>query len=72
METIGVDVPVMIGGVQIHPGDFIIMDCTGAVCVPSEKLEEVYAETEKISAREAKMEALIREGHSIAEARKIK
>lgn len=72
VETAGVNVPVMIGGVQVCPGDMILMDRTGAVCIPAEKLHEVLAETEKISVREQKMETLIREGHSIAEARKIK
>lgn len=72
VETAGVNVPVMVGGVQICPGDLILMDRTGVVCVPGDRLQEVLDETTKISTREAKMEALIREGYSIADARKIK
>lgn len=72
VETTGVNVPVMVGGVQICPGDLILMDRTGVVCVPGDRLQEVLDETTKISTREAKMEALIREGYSIADARKIK
>lgn len=72
VETTGVNVPVMVGGVRICPGDLILMDRTGVVCVPRDRLQEVLDEAMKISTREAKMEALIREGCSIADARKIK
>lgn len=72
VETIGVNVPVMIGGVQICPGDLILMDSTGVVCVPHDYLEDVLTETRKIHAREEKMEALIRAGHSIKEARMVR
>lgn len=72
IETIGVNVPVMLGGVQILPGDLILMDRTGTVVVPADRINDVLAEAEKISAREAKMEELIRQGMSIVEARKVK
>ena len=71
VETVGVNVPVMVGGVQIGPGDLILMDRTGVVCVPAESLREVLDKAAGICAREAKMEALIREGHSLAEARTL-
>lgn len=72
VETIGVNVPVMMGGVQICPEDLILMDSTGVVCVPGDRLDAVLEEACKIHAREEKMEALIRGGHSIKEARMIK
>ena len=72
IETVGVNVPVMIGGVQILPEDLILMDSTGAVVVPGGRIQEVLAEAAKINAREAKMEDLIRQGMSIVEARKVK
>ncbi len=72
IQTVGVNVPVMLGGVQICPGDLILMDRTGAVCVPQDKIGEVLEETKKISVHEEKMEAFIRQGHSIVEARTIK
>lgn len=72
IETVGVNVPVMIGGVQILPEDLILMDSTGAVVVPGGRIQEVLAEAAKINAREAKMEKLIRQGMSIVEARKVK
>ena len=72
IETIGVNVPVTIGGVQVLPGDLICMDSTGVVVVPQGRINDVIAEAEKISARESKMEEMIRTGMSIVEARKIK
>ena len=72
IETIGVNVPVMLGGVQIIPGDLILMDRTGAVAIPVDRIDEVLKEAERINAREAKMEELIRQGMSIVDARKVK
>ena len=72
IETVGVNIPVMIGGVQILPQDLILKDSTGAVVVPGGRIQEVLAEAAKINAREAKMEDLIRQGMSIVEARKVK
>ena len=47
IETIGVNVPVMLGGVQIIPGDLILMDRTGAVAIPVDRIDEVLKEAEK-------------------------
>ena len=35
------DVPVVIGGAEIRPGDLVVMDCDGAMALPSERLDEV-------------------------------
>ena len=35
------DVPVVIGGVEIRPGDLIVLDCDGAMALPSAQVEEV-------------------------------
>ena len=35
------DVPVVIGGAEIEPGDFVVMDCDGAMALPSERVDEV-------------------------------
>ncbi|MBQ6360404.1 MAG: hypothetical protein IJJ25_04595 [Lachnospiraceae bacterium] len=71
IETIGVNVPVMVGGVQICPGDLILMDSTGAVCVPADWLAEVLEAAERIHRKEDRMEAFIRKGHSVLEARDL-
>ena len=44
----------MLGGVQIIPGDLILMDRTGAVAIPVDRIDEVLKEAERINAREAK------------------
>ena len=71
IETAGVNVPVMIGGVQICPGDLILMDSTGVVCVPADHLQAVLEAAERIHRKEERMEAYIREGHSVLEARDL-
>lgn len=48
------------------------MDRTGAVAIPADRIDEVLKEAERINAREAKMEELIRQGMSIVDARKVK
>ena len=35
------DVPVVVGGTEIRPGDLVVMDCDGAVALAAERVEEV-------------------------------
>jgi 4-hydroxy-4-methyl-2-oxoglutarate aldolase len=35
------DVPVLVGGTEIRPGDLVVLDCDGAVVVPQAGLDEV-------------------------------
>jgi 4-hydroxy-4-methyl-2-oxoglutarate aldolase len=35
------DVPVVVGGAEIRPGDVLVMDCDGAMALPAERAEEV-------------------------------
>ena len=35
------DVPVVVGGAEIRPGDLVVLDCDGAVAVPRERIQEV-------------------------------
>lgn len=72
LETVDVDVPVSIGGVQICPEDLVLMDRTGVVVVPSGNLKEVLEEAEKIKAKEDRIEDLVRKGISLNEARQTK
>ena len=37
------DVPVVVGSVEIRPGDLVVMDCDGAMALPSERVDEVLA-----------------------------
>lgn len=51
------------GGVSISPGDLIIADEDGVVCVPFDDIEYVYEKTEKLVANEAKRVQEINNGH---------
>lgn len=35
------DVPVVVGGAEIRPGDLVVMDCDGAMALPSARVDEV-------------------------------
>ena len=35
------DVPVVVGGAEIRPGDLVVLDCDGAVVIPRERIHEV-------------------------------
>lgn len=69
IETIGVNVPVLISGIQINPGDLILMDLTGVIRIPSDKLEDVLIKTAEIDLREQQMTEMIRQGKSLSEAK---
>ena len=71
LETVGVNVPIVIGGVQIHPGDLIVGDDTGIVVVPANKIEEVLKAAQKIQKVEKRMIECIKEGIDYAECRRI-
>jgi 4-hydroxy-4-methyl-2-oxoglutarate aldolase len=41
LELDATNVPVSVGGVYVRPGDLIVADGDGAICVPIERAEEV-------------------------------
>jgi 4-hydroxy-4-methyl-2-oxoglutarate aldolase len=55
------DVPVVIGGQEIRPGDIVILDADGAVAVHAERVDEVLqaarAREDKERAKRARLEA---------------
>jgi regulator of RNase E activity RraA len=59
--------PVMIGGVPVAPGDWVIADSSGVVFLPSGRALEAVVLAEKIAAREAAMADAIRAGESIVD-----
>jgi 4-hydroxy-4-methyl-2-oxoglutarate aldolase len=57
------DVPVVIGGTEIRPGDLVVLDCDGAVAVPHARAGEVLARAEE----RAERERLLRERYAAGE-----
>ena len=35
------DVPVVVGGAEIRPGDLVVLDCDGAMALPAARVDEV-------------------------------
>jgi regulator of RNase E activity RraA len=64
------NIPVNIGGVRVRPGDLVRGDADGVVVIPQEHEETVLAAAEKIEAAENAIRLAVREGKSLAEARK--
>jgi regulator of RNase E activity RraA len=53
--------PIAIRGVAIHPGDFVVADESGAVCVPQARAEETLALLDRIEAQEKLLEQQVRD-----------
>ncbi len=68
LETVGVDIPVEIGGVQINPGDLVLTDDTGIVVIPVAVAEAVLKKAQEIQEAEDRLAAMVRSGKSFAEA----
>lgn len=53
------------GGVQVRPGDIILGDSSGIVCVPQEKMLEILEKAEQLWQKEEDMIAEIKAGEDI-------
>ena len=63
-ETAGqLDVPVVIGGADIGPGDVVVMDCDGALALPSDRIDEVFP----LALERAEHERAMRARYSLGE-----
>jgi len=61
-----IGVPVMAGGVKIHPGDWIVGDDDGVVCVPKNKVAEVANRAMSILEQENRLRVEIDRGSTLA------
>ena len=61
------DIPVVIGGVSIHPGDIIVGDDDGVVVIPANAALEVLTNAAAVAAREEDIRARIRAGETTLE-----
>ncbi|HEY8356890.1 MAG TPA: RraA family protein [Ramlibacter sp.] len=57
-----INVPIALDGMVIHPGDLIVGDADGVLCVPIDGAEEVLTATRAKNAAEVKTLAAIAEG----------
>jgi regulator of RNase E activity RraA len=60
-------IPIRIGDVDIKPGDIILGDIDGVLCVPRELACDVLRRAEEIKANEKKIFGWVDEGQSIRE-----
>jgi regulator of RNase E activity RraA len=68
LETVGINIPVLIGGVQIKPGDLIVADETGIIVIASKSAEKVLKVAWEIKTKEEKVTKYLRAGMSHKEA----
>lgn len=71
IRMIGYNVPVDVGGVVVRPGDIILADEDGVVCVPADALEAVLEMLSIIFEVEEAMEKAIQAGASVEEIKAI-
>jgi 4-hydroxy-4-methyl-2-oxoglutarate aldolase len=57
------DVPVVAGGAHVRPGDLVVMDCDGAMALPSERVDEVLS----LALERAEREAVMRQRYAAGE-----
>lgn len=66
-KTLAANIEVSMGGIMVSPGDIIVADFDGVVCVPREHAEAVLDMAREIDAREAEQARLIIESGSLKE-----
>lgn len=71
VRTAATQVPVKLGNVTVNPGDILVGDSTGVVCIPRDRLAEVYARAEKAEAMDRVIFENVRAGKSLREAARI-
>jgi 4-hydroxy-4-methyl-2-oxoglutarate aldolase len=69
VEVDAVNVPVSVSGIQVKPGDIILGDDSGAVCIPQEIAEKVYETAKTIEETEQKIIEEVRNGSTLKAAR---
>lgn len=69
VEVDAVNVPVSVSGIQVKPGDIILGDDSGAVCIPQEIAEKAYETAKTIEETEQKIIEEVRNGSTLKAAR---
>jgi regulator of RNase E activity RraA len=55
LQTVGIDVPIVCGGVPVSPGDTVVGDDSGVVVIPPARLPDVIEAASTILAREREL-----------------
>jgi 4-hydroxy-4-methyl-2-oxoglutarate aldolase len=71
IETMAVNDPVHIAGIEVRPGDLVIADECGVCFVPFARAAEVLAAAERLAASESKRLRALADGISLAEFLKL-
>lgn len=67
VETVAINVPVRIAGVQVRPGDLVLADEVGVCVIPYERAADVLRIATRIGEREEKRQAQIKAGASVVD-----
>jgi 3-hexulose-6-phosphate synthase / 6-phospho-3-hexuloisomerase len=60
--------PVMIGGIPVNPGDLIVGDDTGVVCISAQRLQEVFLIAEELRIRDVRFAEALSGGETFTTA----
>jgi 4-hydroxy-4-methyl-2-oxoglutarate aldolase len=71
IETMAVNDPVHIAGIEVQPGDVVIADASGVCFVPVARAAEVLAVAERLAASEAKRLKALEDGILLADFLKL-
>ncbi len=58
--------PIVVRGIRVYPGDWVLADSSGVVFVPAARFEEVLTTAEGLAAREQQMLARVRNGEPVS------
>ncbi|GAB4070953.1 RraA family protein [Ancylobacter sonchi] len=67
LATVAIDVPVILNGVRIRPGDLIVGDRDGVIVVAPELAEAILAAAAGLREAEAAIQASVRDGVSLVD-----
>ena len=71
VRTAATQVPIKLEGVTVHPGDILVGDSTGVVCIPRARLQEVYERADKAEAMDQRIFEHVKAGKGIGEAARL-
>lgn len=64
---VGTDIPVTVGDLTVHPGDYVLADGSAVVLLAQKDAERILATAESIAGRETAMAKALRSGKPITE-----